>query len=211
VIANIGGSFPDDASLRGGKPPIAYFTENLPGAASVRLAAAVTWRGTATRAARHGGGGPLGWLRGARHRLWLRLGPLGADVSVNGRTLFGGTFGAARGVASAGPSAQGVPLAFYDDETHALRLLGRVVTAPPERTLVALVDATGWRARMPRLVLRVVTTPPMPVSLPGFAPKPDTVISYFVGGDQPMWEAALRADPVVSAFLDGPRDPATRG
>jgi hypothetical protein len=51
----------------------------------------------------------------------------------------------------------------------------------------------------------------MPVSFPGFAPVPDAVVSYFVGGDQPMWEAALRTDPVVSAFLDGPRSPATGG
>jgi hypothetical protein len=211
VAANIDGGQSDDHMRRGGEPPIAYFSENVPGAPSVRLAAAVAWRGVATRAARYGGGGPLGWLRGKRHRLWLRLGPLGADVSVNGRTLFGGRFGSARSIGSVEASAEGVPLAFYDDETHALRLLGRVVTAPPERTLVALVDATGRRAHMPRLVLRLVTTPPMPVSLPDFTPTARAVVGYFLGGDHPMWEAALRADPVVRAFLDGPRDPTTRG
>ncbi len=182
-----------------------------PDAATVRLAAAVVWRGVPTPAARYGGGGPLGWLRGVRHRLWLRLGPLGDDVSVAGRPLFGGTWGAARRVSSVGEAPHA--LAYYDDGTRTLRVLGRVVPAPPPgRTLVALVDATGSRAAAPRVVLRVVPTPAVPLPRAHFAPPADfappagaAVLSYIIGGEHPVWAAALRADPVVGAFLAGTR------
>jgi hypothetical protein len=188
------------------QPPVAYFTEVTPGAATLRLAAAVVCRGVPAPAALAGGGGPLGWLRAARHRLWLRLGPLGADVSVAGRPLFGGTWGAARSVGSVGAGPRGEPLAYYDDGSRVLRVLGRVVRAPRGGTLVALVDATGARARAPRLVLRVVPTPPVPVPrFDGEPPPAGAAFTYLVGGDEPAWTLALRADPVVRAFLDGAR------
>ena len=186
--------------------PVAYFTEAVPGAATLRLAAAVIWRGVPTPAALRGGGGPLGWLRGVRHSLWVRLGPLGADVSVAGRPLFGGAWGAARSVGSVGAAPHGEPLAYYDDGTHMLRVLGRVVHAPLEKAVVALVDATGLRAAAPRLVLRIVPTPVIPVPRLDSAPPTDgAVVSYLIGGEQPMWEAALRVDSVVRAFWDHDR------
>ena len=87
-----------------------------------------------------------------------------------------------------------------------LRLLGRVLSAPPAETLVALFDATGVRAAAPRVVLRVVPTPATPVPHFDGPPAEDgAVVSYLVGGEQPMWEAALRADPVVRTFLDDKR------
>jgi hypothetical protein len=186
----------------GSQPQIAYFVEATPGATTLRLAAAVICRGVPRRSALHGGGGLLGWLRAVRHRLWLRLGPLGLDVSVSGRPLFGGEWGAGRSIGSMAASSDSEPLAYYDDGTHVLRLLGRVLPAPPAATLVALVDATGWRAVAPRVVLRVVQAPAM--ALPQFAgPRIEhaAAVGYFVGGDQPMWEEALRADPVVGAVL----------
>jgi hypothetical protein len=189
-----------------GPPPVAYFTEPVPGTSTLRLAAAVLCRGVPAPGALAGGGGPLGMLRTLRHQLWLRLGPLGADVSVAGRPLFGGTRGATRSVASAGASRHAEPLAYFDDGTHVLRVLGRVVHAPPGRTLVALVDATGSRAGAPRLTLRVVATPAMPVPRFDGAPPDDVAaVSYLMGGEQPAWLAALRADAVVRAFLDAER------
>ena len=190
----------------GDHPPIAYFTEAAPGASTLRLAVAVVWRGVPTPAALQGGGGPLGWLRGARHRLWLRLGPLGDDVSVAGRPLFGGTWGAARRVGGAGAGPQGAPLAYYDDGTRTLRVLGRVIPAPPGRTLVALVDATGPRAAAPRVVLRIVPTPAVPVPRLDVGPTAGAgVVSYVIDGEHPAWTVALRADPVVRAFMDADR------
>jgi hypothetical protein len=187
-------------------PPVAYFTETVPGTATLRLAAAVVWRGVPTPRALRGGGGPLSWLRTVRHRLWVRLGPLGADVSVAGRPLFGGAWGAARSVGSVGVAPHGEPLAYYDDGTHVLRVLGRVVHAPAGRTLVALIDATGLRAAAPRLILRLVPTPAMPVPRFDSAPLEDgAAVSYLIGGEQPVWETALRADPIVGAFLDDDR------
>jgi hypothetical protein len=186
------------------QPPVAYFTEVVPGAASLRLAAAVVCRGVPAPAALQGGGGPLGWLRAARHRLWLRLGPLGSDVSVAGRSLFGGTWGSSRSVGSVEAGPRGEPLAHYDDGSRVLRVLGRVVAAPQGGTLVALVDATGVRAKAPHLVLRVVPTPPVPVPRFDGAPLPHGAsVMYLGGGEEPAWSAALRADPVVRAFLDG--------
>ena len=186
-------------------PPVAYFTERIPGTATLRLAAAVVYRGVPAPAALAGGsGGPLGWLRAVRHRLWLRLGPLGADVSVAGRPLFGGTWGAARSVGSVGAGPRGEPLAYYDDGSRMLRVLGRVVPVARGGTLAALVDATGARARAPRLVLRVVPTPPVPVPrFDGEPPPADAAVTYLVSGEEPAWTASLRADPVVRAFLDG--------
>ena len=195
----------------GGPAPVAYFSEALEGNAAVRLAAAVVWRGIPTRAALRGGGGPLGWLRGLRHRLWLRLGPLGADVSVAGRPLFGGDAWAPRGVSSVQPKLLGEPLAYYDDGSRVLRVLGRVLrAAPPGQTLVALVDATGPRATAPRLVLRVVPAPTVAVEYPELAVQPPELAppstafaDRLVGGEPPAWAAALQADPVVRAFLHG--------
>ena len=182
--------------------PIAYFTEVVPGTETLRLAAAIVSRGVPTPAARYGGG-PLGWLRGVRHRLWLHLGPLGSDVSIAGRPLFGGDSRAGRTISSAQATPQGAPIAYYDDGTHVLRVLGRVVPVPAERTLVALVDATGPRANAPRVVLRLVPTPAVPV--PRFDPLPPAgagTVGYLTAGEQPPWDAALRADPVVRRFLD---------
>jgi hypothetical protein len=196
----------------GGPPPITYFTEAVPGTATLRLAAAVVLRGVPTPGARLGGGGPLGWLRGVRQRLWLRLGPLGYDVSVAGRPLFGGPWGAARSIANAGVPTGGEPVAYYDDLTRTMRVLGRVVRAPKEGAVVALIDATGRRAASPRLVLRVVPVPTIPV--PHFDSMPPQqegaavgymAVSHFMISDEPTWDTALRADPVVRAFLNGER------
>jgi hypothetical protein len=189
-----------------GHSPVAYFTETESGTATLRLAAAVVWRGVPTRSALRGGGGPLGWLRTLRHRLWVRLGPLGADVSVVGRPLFGGAWGAARSIGSVGAAPHGEPLAYYDDGAHVLRVLGRVVHAPAGRTLVALIDASGLRAAAPRLILRLVPTPAIPVPPVDSPPLEDGgPVSYLIGGEQPVWETALRADPIVGAFLDDVR------
>ena len=184
---------------------VAYFSEALEDTAVLGLPAAVVCRGVPTRAALTGGGGPLGWLRGIRHRLWLRLGPLGIDASVAGRSLFGGDPWAPRRISSVEPNGLGAPLAYYDAGSRMLRVLGRVFPAPPPgQTLVVLVDATGRRARAPRLVLRVVPTPAVTVDraeLPPPSPDGAESVVYIVGGD-PAWEAAVRADPVVRAFLD---------
>ena len=194
-----------EATTSSGPAPIAYFCEALPGTASLRLAAAVVWRGVPAPAALIGGGGPLGWLRAARHKLWLRLGPLGADMSIAGRSLFGGVDGAGRSISTAGLLPRGEPLAYYDDGSHALRVLGRVVAAPPTgHTLVALVDASGPRATAPRLVLRVVPTPPVTVPTPVPPAPADAGVSHsYLISEHPAWTAALRADPEVRAFLDG--------
>jgi hypothetical protein len=53
------------------------------------------------------------------------------------------------------------------------------------------------------VVLRIVPTPAMPVPLFDLVTSSDVAaVSYFVGGEQPVWDEALRADPVVGAFLD---------
>lgn len=97
----------------------------------------------------------------------------------------------------------GTPLAYYDDGTRVLRVLGRVVPAPPGRTLVALIGATGPRAAEPRVVLRIVPTPTAPAPRPDFAPLLGAgVVSYVIVGEYPAWTAALRADPVVRALMD---------
>jgi hypothetical protein len=187
-----------------GHPPIAYFTEVVTGDATLRLAAAVVWRGVPARAALRGGGGSLGWLRSVRHRLWLRLGPLGADVSVAGRPLFGGAWGAARSVAGAAALAYEEPMAYYDDGARVLRVLGRVVSAPRERTLVALIDATGRRTTAPRVMLRVVSTPTVPMPQLDFTePAGTSAGTFLIGGECAVWATALRADPVVGAFMSG--------
>jgi hypothetical protein len=188
------------------QPRIGYFTEAAPGATTLRLAAAVVCRGAPRRASLQGGGGLLGWPRSVRHRLWLRFGPLGFDVSVRGRPLFGGEWGAGFSIGSTAGTPDGEPLAYYDDRAHVLRLLGRVLPAPRIETLVALVDATGARAGAPRVVVRHMPMPAMP--MPQFAGPPTeygAMVSYVIGGEQPTWEAALRADPVVRTFLDDDR------
>jgi hypothetical protein len=195
--------------MNSGSAPVSYFAEALEGNESLQLAAAVVCRGVPTAAALRGGGGPLGWLRGIRHRLWLRLGPLGVDASIAGRSLFGGDAWAPRNVSSTELKGHSAPLAYYDAGIRVLRVLGRVFAAPPPgQTLVVLVDATGWRARVPRVALRVVPTPAVPVDraeLPP-PPPPDVASSVHMVGGHPTWEAALRADPVVRAFLDRPVD-----
>ena len=178
------------------RPPIEYFAEAVPGTETLRLAAAIVRRGVPTARALRGGHGPLGWLRGVRHRLWMRLGPRGLDVSVAGRPLFGGTRRAARsiGIAAAAPHAE--PLAYYDSGARVLRVLGRVFHAPDQGTLVALIDATGQRAAAPRLVLRVVPTPGIP--LPRFddlPPQEVAGVAYLIGGKEPAWDTALRECP----------------
>jgi hypothetical protein len=184
---------------------VAYFSEVLHGQPALQLAAAVVCRGVPTAAALSGGGGPLGWLRGIRHRLWLRLGPLGVDASVAGRSLFGGDPWVPRHVSSVQPKGHDAPLAYYDDGVRVLRVLGRVVPAPPPgRTVVALVDAAGRRASAPRLMLRVVPMPTVAIEPPELEPPSADVgdsTVYIVGG-HPTWDGALRADPVVRAFLD---------
>ena len=188
-----------------GPPQITYFNEPVPGTPTLRLTAAVVVRGVPTAGARLGGGGPLGWLRGVRQRLWLRFGPPGYDVSVAGRPLFGGPWGAARSIGSAWAGSGGEPVAYSDDLTHTLLVLGRVVHTPQNGTVVALIDATGRRAAAPRLVLRVLSAPTIPVPhFDSMPPQEGAVVTFVIGGD-PGWEASLRADPVVSAFLNGGR------
>ena len=183
--------------------PIAYFTELASGAATLRLAAAVVYRGMPSNAVLRGGGGPLGFLRAARHEVWLRLGPHGADVSIAGRPLFGGTLGAAGGMSSVGHISRTAPLASYDSGSRVLHLLGRAVSAPREDTIVALVDAMGTHAKAPRVILREVRTPEVPTpTFDGYEPSPSATVSYMVSGEQPEWEAALRTDLIVRTFLD---------
>jgi hypothetical protein len=82
-------------------------------------------------------------------------------------------------------------------------VLGRVIHAPRALTLVALVDATGRRAAAPSLVLRRLAAPTIDVTPPEELDRAMFAsVAYIVGGDQPSWTAALRADPVVRAFLD---------
>jgi hypothetical protein len=86
-----------------------------------------------------------------------------------------------------------------------LRVLGRAFPAPPPgQTVVTLVDATGRRASAPVLVLRVVPTPTVAMERPELEPPSTDVAAstVFIVGGHPAWDAALRADPVVRAFLD---------
>lgn len=193
----------------GAPVPVAYFSEELPspspspGAARLRLAAAVVCRGTPDRVAAAGGRGPTGWLRRIRHRLWLRLGPLGLDVHTRGgRPLFGGA-----GAVSSGPLGPAGPAeAYYDEGGRVLRVLGRVYPLPPgERTFVLLVDAAGRRAASPRVTVRTVSTPVLSVPPPDdwVPPPPGTAVTHMIIGEDPAWAAALRADPDVGAFLEG--------
>src|SRR5450432_1249808 len=51
-----------------------YLGDAVPGATTIRLAVAVIWRHepyTRQGGARRWERGPVGWLRGLRHRLWL--------------------------------------------------------------------------------------------------------------------------------------------
>jgi hypothetical protein len=195
-----------DTAISSTPTPIAYLCESLPDPGSVRLAAAVVWRGVPSPAALMGGGGLLGWLRSARHRLWLRFGPLGFDVSVAGRPLFGGDWGVASRVGCVGLPPRGEPLAYYDDNSRTLRVLGRVITAPTDgRTIVALVDASGSRAAAPRLTLRNVPTPSITVpTLVPLSPADVAASHSYILSEHPAWTAALRADPTVRDFLEVP-------
>ena len=57
------------------------------------------------------------------------------------------------------------------------------------------------------VVCRGVPTPDSPVPpFDGAPPGDEGMVSHFIGGEQPVWEAALRADPVVRAFLDDDRN-----
>lgn len=189
-------------SAAGAHLPVAYFTE-LASGSTLRLAAAVVYRGVPTEAALYAGGGPFGFLRAARHALWLQLGPLGADVSIAGRPVFGGTVGAARSVNSVGHVSLAGRLAYYDTGSRVLRLLGRVVSAPPAATLVALVDAMGALSEAPRIILREVRTPEVPKpTFDGHTSRPGEAVSYMVSGEQPEWESALRRAPIVQAFFE---------
>jgi hypothetical protein len=185
--------------------PVTYFSETLPGARAVRLTAAVAWRGTPDGAAATGGRGPVGWFRRIRHQLWLRYGPLGADVHVAGRRLFGGAAYAPGAVSQSGV-APGGTAAYFDEGARVLRVLGRVYRAPPAgRALVLLVDAAGRPGAEPRLTVRTVPAPVVDVPPPaGWRPEPGAMMIVMIPG-HPAWTAALRADPVVRAFLDGAR------
>jgi hypothetical protein len=119
-----------------------YFQDVMPGGAAIRLAAAVVWRlgpDGAHGGARRWGRGPVAWLRRLRHRLWLRLGPLGIDVQWPGT---GPESGGGRGVTSVGLSGDDEPRAYYDGRT--VRVLGRVYELPADgRSFVLLVDDGG--------------------------------------------------------------------
>jgi hypothetical protein len=191
-------------TTHGSSAPVAYFSEALEDNTALRLAAAVVCRGVPTPAGLSGGGGLLGWLRAIRHRLWLRLGPLGVDASVAGRSLFGGDAWAPRRISSVQLTHHDAALGYFDAGNRVLRMLGRVFTVPPPgQTLVALVDATGRRANTPGIVLRIVPTPTVAIDRPELpAPSPDVAVSVVYTGSYPVWETALRADPVVRAFVD---------
>lgn len=183
-------------------PKVLYFTDVLPGNRAARFAAAVVLRGVPSGAALAGGTGPLGWLRRLRHRFWLRLGPLGVDVSVAGRPLFGSS----GPVSSVALEWDGEEIASYDHGGRTLRLLGRVMRTPPDgRTLVVLVDAEGARRDAPRMRVRRVTAPEVavPPPPPEWESPPGAESHVIMSGEQPEWTAALRADPVVRAFMDG--------
>jgi hypothetical protein len=177
---------------------------------TMRLAAAVLWRATpgdplpVPR-------GPLAWLRRLRHRLWLRLGPLGIDLHLRwdppGR--FNGEVRRDDGgvVASAGFAWHREPVVYVEHGPGRVRLLGRVYRLPRDgRTLVLLVAPR--RRRAPRIGVRRVITPvvPMPPMPPDcfegdMSPGPGQV-SVMTSGDDPVWTAALREDDAVRAFLD---------
>lgn len=194
--------------------PIAYFSELMPDQQHLRLAAAVTWRGVPTTFALAGGGGVHGVLRSARHYLWQRLGPLGADVSIAGRPLFGCATNAARGISSVLPAPKRKPLAYYEAGTRTLRIVGRVLLTPQSRTMVALVDATGPRSGEPLITLCEVSTPELPIPVfdtmtPAEPRIEEEVLDFstssvraYVVGDEPRWEAALRTDVRIQQFLE---------
>lgn len=201
-----------------------YLGDGMPGAAALRLAAAVVWRHAPydpRGGARRWGRGPAAWLRRLRQRLWLRLGPLGLDVQVQWpgtRKHRSGGFA----VTSVRRRADEEPRAYYDGRT--VRLLGRDYEVPVDgRSLVLLVDeggqraANGRRPAAPRVVVRTVLVPSAPapalplrdrsseVSAPGHETidvRTDTV----AGGGRPEWETALRADPEVRAFMEAGPD-----
>jgi hypothetical protein len=211
------------AASVGSPVEVFYFTHPLANAPETRLAAAVAWRlapgvGGGSASARPAeppwGRGPAAWLRRLRHRLWLRFGPLGLDVGSLGKP-YGPSDG---GVRSSGFVWDAEPRIYFDGRV--VRLLGRVYKMPPEsRTLVLLVDEGPAAGAAPRVTARTVPAPVNPV-LPAAPPPPGwesgTVApgsgwapfapfreDVLVGGQHPAWEAALRADPDVRAFLDG--------
>jgi hypothetical protein len=201
---------------------VVYFSETLAGHAGprpapdvIRLAAAVAWRrvpGTPLLARR--GRGPVAWLRRARHQLWLRLGPLGSDLHLRGT-------GPPRpprlpgAVSRAGVGPDDVQAVYHDEGARAVRLLDRVYPLPPDgRTLVLLLAEGRGVDAPPRVTVRTVPAPVIPA--PVFPGPPDPAFDgagpasrrvYLLGGEDATWRTALRADPVVRAFLDGPAHP----
>lgn len=193
---------------------VSYFADVMPGAAAIRLAAAVVWRLRPDRAHRWGRG-PVAWLRRLRHHLWLRLGPLGIDVQWPGTRVQSGR---GRVVTSVRLRGDDEATGYYDG--RAVRVLGRVYKLPGEgRSLVLLVDAgrpsagRGKRQAALRITARTVPAPMAPAPLPPceVLALDQSVASHegldvraelVVGGERPEWETALRADPDVRAFME---------
>lgn len=180
---------------------ISYFSDTMPDALTVRLEAAVVWRVTPADGHRSGlwGRGPIAWLRRLRHGIWLRLGPLGANVEWLGARAHG------RVVKSDTLRGEDALTAFHDG--HAVRVLGRVYKLPLEgRSLVLLVEM-GQAVRISARTLPApVAAAPVPprdlMSVDHTMASTDFVSKVVVGGELPEWEAALRADPEVRAFME---------
>src|SRR5215204_4431009 len=191
---------------------ILHFPEAVPDG-TMRLDAVVLWRGAPGDPLPEPRG-PLAWLRRLRHRLWLHFGPLGIDLHVRwprpGR--FSGELRRDDGgsISSASLPWHREPVVHVEHGPGRLRLLGRVYRLPRDgRTLVLMVVPRGRRA--PRVTVRRVVTPalpmpPMPPMPPGYLESgfdpANAEVSIIMGGDEPAWTEALRADRAVRAFLD---------
>lgn len=111
---------------------VVYFSEDLPKAEGICLAAAVVWRVAPP---------PQRWgLRDLLRQLRLRFGSLGAGFHLRGR------FEPWSG--SSGPQGEWETL--YSPDRRVVRVLGREYALPEDgRTLMLLIDETGARVDRP--------------------------------------------------------------
>jgi hypothetical protein len=179
---------------------VSYFTEEVPGDGSVRLAAAVAWHGEPLRErAALRAPGPLGWLRRRRHRLWLKYGTMGIDLHLRSSTRRSGgaTFG-----------QDGEDATYFDAVRRDVTVLGRRYPMPPDgRALVLLVDYGRSAEDGPRVGVRSVPTAVRPSRREELFAAPDSEEeaarrAAAMNADQEAWTAAIRSDPEVRAFLD---------
>lgn len=209
-----------------GAVEVFYFAEVFPAADMIRLAAAVVWRlppggppGGARPlrgSSRRWGRGPVGWLRRLRHQLWLHLGPLGVDLHLRPARDRRGQ-GSRGGVRSSGFAWDDVPVVYYESDRRTVRLMGRVHRLPPgtRHALVLLVDEGGSPSGALRVAVRTVPVPSVRVlrrrperarvdaQMDAEHAPAGSQIDPLVGGADVSWEAALRADAAVRAFMDG--------